>query len=120
MNVHMLPRRTLSASAFERFLRDHDARSLLAAAASARDPLARGANWPELHRICDVVVDGQGWRVCRLVDSVTGDRSLFLDPTDTPSGDPGVPYSLQGQALLKWVRAESASPSKEMPPGGEA
>jgi hypothetical protein len=105
----VLARRTLSASAFERFLRDHDARSLLAAAVPARDCSVGRASWPELHRVCDVVLDGQGWRVSRLVDSVTGGASLLLDPTDTPSPEPGVPYSLQGEALLEWVRAETAS-----------
>jgi hypothetical protein len=116
----MLARRTLPLTAFERFLRDHDARSLLAAAGPARDHSPGRARWPEVHRICDVVLDGQGWRVCRLVDSVTGNASLFLDPTDTSSPEPGVPYSLQGDALLEWVRAETASPSKETPPGGRA
>ena len=115
----MLARRTLSPTAFERFLRDNDARALVAAAGSVRDHSAGRAQWPEVHRICDVVLDGQGWRVCRVVDDVTGDASLFVEPTETPSSEPGVPYSLQGDALLEWVRAESVSPSKETPPAGE-
>src|SRR5688572_26521329 len=99
----MPARRTVPAAAFERFLRDRDARSLLAAAGPAVEVPAGQARWPEVHRICDVVHDDQGWRVCRVVDAVSGDSSLFLTPTSTPSPEPGVPYSLQGDALVEWV-----------------
>ena len=116
----MIARRTLPANAFERFLRDRDARSLLCAAGPARDHSPGRARWPEVHRICDVVLDGRAWRVSRVIDTVTGEMTLFIEPTDTPSPEPGVPYSLQGEALLEWVRAETAPPSKERPPSGRA
>ena len=108
-------RRALPVASFERFLRDGDARLLVAAAGPAGEDPASAAVWPEVHRICDLVLDGQGWRVCRVVDAVAGDTSLFLVPTDTPSSEPGVPYSLQGDALVQWARAEAASPGKEKP-----
>ena len=116
----MLARRTLPANAFERFLRDGDVRSLLSAEGPTRDHSPGRARWPELHRICDVVLNGQAWRVSRVIDTVTGQMTLFIEPTDTPSPEPGVPYWLQGEGLLEWVRAETASPSKEMPPSGRA
>jgi hypothetical protein len=53
-----------------------------------------------------------------VIDTVTGQMTLFIEPTDTPSPEPGVPYWLQGEELLEWVCAETASPSKEMPPSG--
>jgi hypothetical protein len=111
----METRRALSVASFERFPRDRDVRSLVAAAGPAREEPTGPALWPEVHRTCDLVFDGQGWRVCRVVDAVAGDTSLFLVPTDTPSSEPGVSYSLQGDALVHWVRAEAASASKEKP-----
>ena len=89
---------------------------MLDAAGPTREYASGEAQWPEVHRICDVLVDGQGWRVCRVVDSITGDLSLFLMKTDSPSTDAGFPYDLQGDALVEWVRAEILSPSKEPPP----
>jgi hypothetical protein len=111
-------RRPITANAFERFLRDHDAAALLAAAGPAREEPPGQAEFPEVHRLCDVVVGGNGWRVARVVDVVTGESRLFVEETDVPLPEPGVPYSLQGDALLEWVRAETESPSDEPAPGG--
>jgi hypothetical protein len=111
-------RRPITADAFERFLRDHDAAALLAAAGPEREEPPGQAEFPEAHRLCDVVVEGKGWRVARVVDALAGGSRLFVEETDVPMPKPGVPYSLQGNALLEWVRAEMESPSDEPAPGG--
>ena len=101
----------LPASAWERFLADGDGPALLAAlgAIAERGP-PRDVDYPEYHRLCDVELSGQPYRVCRLVDVDDGRERLFIQPTDTPDLErPGVPYSLRGAELVRWVRSEARS-----------
>jgi len=73
------------------------------------------ASFPELHRLCDVTVNGQSWRISRIVDLETGDATLFAERVDVPSDVPGVAYFLEGAALIEWARAESAEGAKTHP-----
>ena len=111
MSTWELPR-----PAWERFLVDGDAAALLAAV-RAKPPRARpfDAEYPALHRIRDVELDGVAYRVTRLLDADDGEERLFIEPTDVPDyAHGGVPYWLQGEALRRWVLGEEASPSKDV------
>jgi len=105
----------LLAVDWERFVKDGDASTLLARihSTSPRQP-PPGVSFPCLHRICDVELGGQAYRVTRLVDLDAGQGRLFIETTDSPDFlQPGVPYWLQGAALAKWVEEESESPSDD-------
>ena len=99
--------------AYERFLRDNDEAALLAATeALPRHSLSNDVEYPEVHRICDIRLLGKTFRVCRLVDVDDGEVRVFIEPTSFASDEPGVPYWLQGERLLGWIRDETESPSK--------
>jgi hypothetical protein len=105
--------RELPADAWERFLADGDGPALLARLRVLPTRLApRDASYPEYHRLCDVDLGGQAYRVSRLIDLDDGRERLFIEPTDVPNFDePGVPYWPRGPALARWVREEAAGPT---------
>lgn len=107
--VVVLPRQS-----WERFLADRDEAALLAVIrAQAWRPPPRDVEYPEWHRICDVQISGQPFRIHRLVDVEDGEERLFAEPVAKPNlNEPGVPYQLQGEALRHWVLEETRSPSK--------
>ncbi len=104
----------LPEKAWERFLADHDERALLAVIRSLpQRPPPRDVEYPEYHRICDVELCRQAFRITRLVDVIDGEERLFIEPiTDPKLEEGGVPYQLRGEALREWVVEESRSPSK--------
>src|SRR5262245_57852119 len=111
--LRMKTMRELPFDVWERFLADGNAPALLVAIRSLplREPLHDVAH-PSFHRIRDVELDGQAYRVCRLVDVDDGEARLFVEPTDTPDFHRcGVPYWLRGPALVRWVREESVYPT---------
>jgi hypothetical protein len=102
----------LSREAWERFLAGGDGSALLN---TFRYQAATGvdAKYPALHRLRDVLLEGAAYRVCRQVDLESGQERLFIDRTDVPDCDgEGVPYRLQGDALLAWVEDELEHPAK--------
>jgi hypothetical protein len=100
--------------AWERYLVDGDAVALLTAVREQRCGPLPGAEYPELHRICDIDLCGRAYRVLRYVDRAGGDPELFLVPTDVPGLDqPGVPYWLQGNALIQWIHDEIERPAED-------
>jgi hypothetical protein len=106
--------RELPKAAWEAYERDQDETALLAAVAAQPERRPPDADYPEFHRLRDVELCGQAYRVCRLVDLDDGQERLFIEPTDVPAYDgEGVPYQLQGKALRRWVRDESAYPAKD-------
>jgi hypothetical protein len=110
-----MPQWELPRAAWERFLADKDAAALLAAV-RANPPLRRpvDADYPEYHRLRDVDLGGEAYRVCRLVDPDDGRERLFIEPTDVPAFDSeGVPYWLRGEALRRWVRDETEYPADD-------
>lgn len=104
----------LSPRVWEKFLADGDEAALAAAiSAQSRRPPPQDVEYPEWHRICDVQLCGQSYRVSRLVDVIDGEERLFIETTDSPNfQEKGVPYQLHGEALRCWVVEESESPSK--------
>ena len=99
--------------AFERFLSDGDQAALLAAVREfgGRAP-SKDLDSPVAHRICDVQLDGLGFRVVRVADPDDRTTKLYIYPTDSPSfTQPGVPFRLQGEALWRWVEDELRSPA---------
>jgi hypothetical protein len=108
--VVVLPRQ-----AWEQFLADSDEGALLAVIRrQPRRPPPQDVDYPEWHRVCDVQLCGEPYRVLRLVDVVDGEERLFAAPGTTPEGEKrgGVPYWLQGEALLHWITDETARPAK--------
>jgi hypothetical protein len=105
----------LPVEAWEKFLADGDGSALLArlrAIPTRQSP--RDVSYPAYHRICDVDLGSQAFRVSRLVDLDDGMERLFIEPTDTPDLlEPGVPYWLRGQALSQWIREEETCPSDD-------
>ena len=104
----------LPREAWERFLADADGAALLSAIRTQPQRRPPDAEYPEFHRLCDVVLNGESYRVSRLVDLDDGQELLYIDLTDVPHFDvQGVPYWLQGKALRRWVRDETEYPADE-------
>jgi hypothetical protein len=104
----------LPTQLWDQFLSDGDESTILAALLliPIREP-PRDVDYPEFHRICDLKLAGQAYRVTRLVDMGDGQERLFIKATDVPNlTDNGVPYRLRGVALQRWICDERASPSK--------
>ncbi len=100
-------------TAWECYLDDNDAPAFRAAIAEygeVQPPLT--AEYPELHRVADVVLDGHGFRIVRYVH---GDaETLFVvSHSATDPHEQGVPYSLSGLQLRRWIEDESRNPSKD-------
>jgi hypothetical protein len=105
----------LPTEAWEQFLAHGDGPALLARLLTLPNrPAPQEVTYPEHHRLCDIELAGQAYRVSRLVDLDHGQERLFIELTDVPSFDsPGVPYWLQGAALARWIRDETAYPTKD-------
>ena len=68
--------------------------------------------YPHDHRIADVVLRGQAYRVRRCVKC---DERLTFTPIDkrfARPDEPGVAYRLQGWALREWAEREADLPSQ--------
>lgn len=104
----------LSAMAWEQFLAVRDEAALRAVLRQLPDGEPPGnADYPMLHRICDVILQGQAYRVSRFVDLADGRERLFI--ATTQFADPkqgGVPYQLQGVKLRRWICKERESSAK--------
>ncbi len=100
------------AKAFERFLLDHDEAAFLVAIQQygGHSP-ASDLDFPIVHRIRDVILCGDAFRILRVYDPDDRMARLYVDRTQTPSDEPGVPYELNGQALHRWVVEESDEPT---------
>jgi hypothetical protein len=107
----------LPVTAWEQFLLTGDADALLATIQMIPDrPKLRGESYPELHRICDIDLGGNAYRLTRLFDPADQTQRLFITRTDVPDFHAdGVPYWLQGVALARWVHEETESPSDSAP-----
>lgn len=71
-----------------------------------------GQQYPRLHRICDVILEGQAYRLLRHAHWI---EYLILKPIPRGIADPdrpGVPYWLTGAQLRRWVQDELTSPTK--------
>ncbi len=102
----------LLAQAYERYLTDEDEASLKAAILQyggiAPSP---DLDCPIAHRIRDMIVCGDWYRVVRVYN--TDDRTcrILIYPTDTPGQQAGVPYELSGEMLHRWVMDELQEPT---------
>lgn len=87
--------------AFERYLENSDSAALLAAIQAHSIPLPADCDYPYAHRICDVQIGSDAYRVVRLADQ---SETVYIYLCDTPSPEEGVPYWLQGEKLQRWFR----------------
>jgi hypothetical protein len=71
-----------------------------------------GHEYPYLHRIGDVILEGRAFRVARCTSC--GEELSFepLVPEQAAVESPGAPYWLTGDGLKRWTAAEAANPSK--------
>jgi hypothetical protein len=70
-----------------------------------------GHDYPQLHRVMDVMLDGKPYRLLRCA---TCGEELTLAPLDASAAtSEGVPYWLNGVKLLDWVEDERRSPAEE-------
>jgi hypothetical protein len=102
----------LLAKAFERFTIDHDEAAFMAAIQQhgGHSP-SSDLDCPIAHRIRDVSLGGDAYRVVRVYDVDNRTSRLYVYPSETPGEQPGVPYELSGDALHQWVVDELNDPS---------
>ena len=94
-------------SAYESYLSTRDDAALLSAIETHGGyPPPEGVDVPLVHRINDIQLDGKWFRIVRVVSLPTGNTDLLIYPADCGSDNPGVPYSLTGEKLLRWVHDE--------------
>ncbi|WP_425396630.1 hypothetical protein [Aeoliella sp.] len=100
-------------AAYETFLGTHDEHELLAAV-ELHGGIAppQEADCPLAHRIHDIELCGSWYRVVRVVTLPEGNSDLLIYATDTPGKSAGVPYSLTGEGLLRWVHDELNEPTE--------
>ena len=97
--------------AWENYLQSSDKKALLKAIKEFSIPVPSEYDYPFVHRICDIQIGRNSFRVTRLADS---DETIYINKCDTPSLEvKGVPYWLKGNKLQEWVKLESDKPSKE-------
>ena len=102
-------------SAYESYLGTHDDAVLLTAIqAYGGDPPPEDIDTPLVHRINDIQLHGTWFRVVRVVSLPAGNTKLLIYQTDCGSDVPGVPYSLTGQRLLRWVHDELSSEADDL------
>lgn len=102
------------AKAYSRFLADLDADALLSVIASHGGVAPDSElDCPIAHRIHDISLNGNDYRIVRVYDVDTRDSKLFVFPTDVPGTHPGVPYELAGDGLHQWVLDELVEPTDE-------
>jgi hypothetical protein len=66
--------------------------------------------YPDVHRLADIKIGGQGFRICR---QISQDESITLVPIEEIFDTPGVPLWLTGEKLLLWASNETENPSDE-------
>jgi len=66
--------------------------------------------YPDFHRILDIRVGNQVFRVCR---KISEGEMLVAVPVGEPSDVPGVPLWLAGEKLHQWATDEIENPSDE-------
>lgn len=66
--------------------------------------------YPDCHRVIDLVVGGQSFRVIRCVSK---GEQLSLVRISHANASPGVPLWLTGDGLRRWCADETDAPSKE-------
>lgn len=101
--------------AWEQFLQTRDEKALLAIIRSLpRRPPPKDVDYPEWHRICDLRLAGEPYRVTRLVDVEDGEVRLFIGLIDQAdkSNEGCVPFWLQGAGLQQWILDETKKPTK--------
>jgi hypothetical protein len=98
--------------AYQRFLADGDEQAFAEAFDDVEIP--RDVKFPFVHRICDLEVLGKSYRICRVVDIDARTAKLYVNPLGASIRDdtPGVPFSLEGEPLFRWVLNERDTPSK--------
>ena len=102
----------LLAQAYEQFLTDAD-EALFKAAIVQHGGSAPSSelDCPIAHRIQDVLVCGDWYRIVRVYDPDDRSSRMFVYPTETPGEQMGVPYELSGAALHQWVMDELKEPT---------
>lgn len=65
-------------------------------------------DYPDVHRLMDVVIDGSGFRVCR---RISDGKSIRFAPINDISNVPGVPLWLSGERLILWAAHEEENPA---------
>lgn len=99
---------------WELYLNTGEATSLLAfIEAHPQSMQACGHEYPHLHRISDIVLNGRAFRVTRCF--ACGEELSFL-PISSDTAAPklgGVPYWLSGAKLGQWIEDESREDPEE-------
>ena len=102
------------AIAYTQFLEDSNAESFLSVIESHGGyDEDTGLDYPFVHRINEIYLDGTVYRIIRTYDVETRDSKLFVYPTDIAekhAGTPGVPHELKGNDLHQWILDESDKP----------
>ncbi len=102
------------ANAYSRYLADSDADAFLSVITSHGGVAPDSElDYPVAHRIHDISLNGNDYRIVRVHDVDTRDSKLFVYPTEVPGAQPGVPYELVGDGLHQWVLDELAEPTDE-------
>ncbi|MCC9655270.1 hypothetical protein [Rhodopirellula halodulae] len=101
------------AQAYEQFLMDGDEvllKSAIEQYGGTESPSE--LDCPFAHRIQDLVVCGDWFRVVRVYDPDDRSCRVYIYPFDTSfGGQPGVPYELSGDSLHQWVMDELEEPT---------
>ena len=66
--------------------------------------------YPDVHRIIDIQLATEAFRVCR---KISAGEALTVLPIEKPLKDPGVPLWLTGAKLCQWAADEDREPSDE-------
>ena len=102
-------------AAYEQYLVDSDEQTLLAAVdAACRQPPPEEMDTPHAHRIRDLRLRGEAFRVVRTVDPTTWKTRLYI--YELPAGYSeieGVPLRIRGAALRAWFEDELARLERE-------
>jgi uncharacterized protein (TIGR02996 family) len=69
-----------------------------------------GHDYPQRHRLCDVRLRGEPFRVTRCM-TCNGKLQLFRVADSVWGSEPGVPLWLEGEALRRWIEDERAAES---------
>lgn len=103
--------------AWETFLDDADESALYDAITQYSVAIPEQCDYPYAHRISDLCLAGQFYRLIRVADA---SESIYILPCETPDLiNPGVPYWLKGDKLRHWVALEATAESGDEPWDGE-
>lgn len=91
--------------AWESYLRNGDDVALISAITQFAKPLPSEYDYPYAHRICDIKLGQQAFRVVRIADE---SETIFICRCDVPDFvSEGVPYWVTGEKLRRWLRLET-------------